>query len=252
MTMENEYVVRLKDVAVYHTDDPFSELSESKRIKEGELVLSEVDMEVRRGEFVYLIGRVGSGKSSLLKTLYAEIPLLEGEGMVAGFDLRGLKRRKIPYLRRNIGIVFQDLQLLTDRNVFENLRYVMKATGWKNEADIRSRIDDVLNLVGLTNKHYKMPFELSGGEQQRLVIARALLNSPSLILADEPTGNLDPVTADSIVKLFHAIAASGTAIIMSTHNTSFIESYPSRTILFSHNKIREIDVSELFGTESSM
>ena len=252
MTMDNDCVVRLKDVAIYHTHDPFETLTGSRALKEGELVLSGVNMEIRRGEFVYLIGRVGSGKSSLLKTLYAELPLVEGEGSVAGFDLRTLKRKQIPYLRRKLGIVFQDLQLLSDRNVFENLRYVMLATGWKGEAEIRSRIDEILDKVGLTNKHYKMPFELSGGEQQRLVIARALLNSPALILADEPTGNLDPVTADSIISLFHSIAQSGTAIIMSTHNTSFIESYPARTLLFSHNKISEIDVNELLGVETSI
>lgn len=247
--MENDCVVRLKDVAIYHNDDPFSTLT-PKRREEGELVLAGVDMEIRRGEFVYLIGRVGSGKSSLLKTLYAELPLVEGEGEVAGFALRGLKRRQIPYLRRKIGIVFQDLQLLSDRNVYENLRYVMKATGWKSEADIRARIDEILGKVGLTNKHYKMPFELSGGEQQRLVIARALLNSPALILADEPTGNLDPLTAESIVALFHEIAQAGTAIVMSTHNTSFIERYPSRTLLFAHNRISEIDVNELLGCKN--
>ena len=252
MTMENDCVVRLADVAIYHTDDPFATLTERKRMKEGELVLAEVNLEIRRGEFVYLIGRVGSGKSSLLKTLYAELPLVEGEGCVAGFDLRRLKRSRIPCLRRKLGIVFQDLQLLADRNVYENLRCVMRATGWKNEAEIRSRIDDMLDKVGLANKHYKMPFELSGGEQQRLVIARALLNSPALILADEPTGNLDPVTADSIVQLFHEIAQAGTAIVMSTHNTSFIERYPSRTLLFANNRIREIDVDELLRAETSI
>ena len=252
MTGANDCVVSLKGVDIYHTDDPFSNLSERTCMRDGELVLADVNLEVSKGEFVYLIGRVGSGKSSLLKTLYAEIPLLKGEGKVAGFGLRRLKRKNIPYLRRNIGIVFQDLQLLTDRNVFENLRYVMKATGWKRDMEINARIEQVLRLVGLEMKHYKMPVELSGGDQQRLVIARALLNSPKLILADEPTGNLDPVTADSIVRLFHDIAASGTAVIMSTHNTSFIESYPSRTILFSHNRIREIDINELLGDKSSI
>ena len=249
--MENDCAVKLAGVAVYHTANPFETLTAGKRLKrDGELVLSDVNLEIRRGEFVYLIGRVGSGKSSLLKTLYAELPLVEGEGEVAGFALRGLKRSRIPYLRRKIGIVFQDLQLLSDRNVYENLRYVMKATGWKNEAEIRSRIDDTLDKVGLANKHYKMPFELSGGEQQRLVIARALLNSPALILADEPTGNLDPVTAESIVQLFHEIARAGTAVVMSTHNTSFIERYPSRTLLFANNRVQEIDVNELLGSKN--
>ena len=155
-----------------------------------------------------------------------------GEGCVVGFDLRKLRRRQIPYLRRKIGIVFQDYQLLTDRNVFQNLYYVMRATGWRAETEIRRRIDEVLQLVGLEAKHYKMPFELSGGEQQRLVIARALLNKPRLLLADEPTGNLDPVTADGIMRLFLTIARSGCAVVMSTHNTNLIEEYPARTLVF--------------------
>ncbi len=191
---------------------------------------------------VYLLGRVGSGKSSLLKTLYAEVELLTGEGRIAGFDLRRLRRRDIPYLRRRIGIVFQDYQLLTDRNVFMNLHYVMKATGWKEETRIRERIDEVLNLVNLTQKSYKMPYELSGGEQQRLVIARALLNEPRVVLADEPTGNLDPVTADGIMQLFRQIASRGCAVVMSTHNTSLIENYPARAILFAQGRIREVDL----------
>ena len=174
--MSEKYVVRLKNAAIYHADNPFGSTSESKLLQRGEMVLSDVNLCVAPGEFVYLLGRVGSGKSTLLKTLYAEVQLLTGEGRVAGFDLRRLKRRDIPYLRRRIGIVFQDYQLLTDRNVFMNLYYVMKATGWKHESEIRERIDQVLNLVDLGAKSYKMPFELSGGEQQRLVIARALLN----------------------------------------------------------------------------
>lgn len=176
MQTDNKYVVRLRDAAIYHADDPFGSRPEKKLLRQGEMVLSEINLSVAPGEFVYLIGRVGSGKSSLLKTLYAEVQLLTGEGHVAGFDLRRLRRRDIPYLRRRIGIVFQDYQLLTDRNVFMNLYYVMKATGWKREQEIRERIDRVLGLVGLGAKSYKMPFELSGGEQQRLVIARALLN----------------------------------------------------------------------------
>ena len=251
--MAKNCVVRLKNVAIYHHDDPFATLTDARRAKkEGELVLSDVDLEIQAGEFVYLIGRVGSGKSSLLKTLYAELPLVEGEGEVAGFELRGLRSSRIPYLRCKIGVVFQDMQLLTDRNVAENLRYVLLATGWKDEKAMRSRIDEILDKVCLADKHHKMPFELSGGEQQRLVIARALLNSPELILADEPTGNLDPVSAESIVALFHSIAQSGTAIVMSTHNTSFIESHPSRTLLFAHNRIREIDISELLGIETAI
>ena len=242
--MEEEYVVKLENVSVYHADDPFGNCSPAKLLKRGELVLSEVNLKVAAGEFVYLLGRVGSGKSTLLKTLYAEMPLLAGEGNIAGFDLRRLRRREIPHLRRSIGIVFQDYQLLTDRNVFLNLHYVMKATGWKNEAQIRERIDKVLGLVELQNKAYKMPFELSGGEQQRLVIARALLNDPKVLLADEPTGNLDPVTADGIMQLFRRIAARGCAVVMSTHNTALLEKYPARSILFSQGKIREINLEE--------
>ena len=207
-------------------------------------VLSDLDLEVREGEFVYLIGRVGSGKSSLLKILYADLQLVSGEGSVAGFDLRRLRRRDIPCLRRRMGIVFQDYQLLTDRNVFMNLYYVMKATGWKRETEIRQRIGEVLQVVRLESKSYKMPFELSGGEQQRLVIARALLNRPRLLLADEPTGNLDPVTADGIMTLFREIASRGCAVVMSTHNTSLIEQYPARAVLFSHGRIREVDLRE--------
>lgn len=237
-------VVELKDVAIYHTD------GRSRKIKaDDELVLSDVNLSVREGEMVYFIGRVGSGKSTLLKTLYAEVPLMEGEGYVAGIDLRKIHRRDIPYLRRRMGIVFQDYQLLDDRNVFLNLYDVMKATGWKKDVDIRHRIDEVLRIVGLENKAYKMPFELSGGEQQRLTIARALVNSPRLLLADEPTGNLDPVTADGIMRLFQEITAKGCAIIMSTHNTALIEQYPARTLLFSKGKIREIDVEKSFAEE---
>ena len=205
-----------------------------------------MNFDINAGEFVYLIGRVGSSKSSLLKTLYAELQLIEGEGSVAGFDLRKMRRRDVSRLRRRIGIVFQDYQLLTDRNVFMNLYYVMKATGWTNESEIRKRIDEVLRVVSLETKGYKMPFELSGGEQQRLVIARALLNRPKLLLADEPTGNLDPVTADGIIRLFQEIARQGTAVVMSTHKTALIEEYPSRTILFSHGKIQEVDVAGMF------
>ena len=240
--MNEKYVVNLRDVAIYHADDPFGGCSEKKLLQRGEMVLSEVNLSVAPGEFVYLIGRVGSGKSSLLKTLYAEVQLLTGKGYVAGFDLRRLRRKDIPYLRRRIGIVFQDYQLLTDRNVFMNLYYVMKATGWKREQEIRERIDQVLGLVELGAKSYKMPFELSGGEQQRLVIARALLNDPQVLLADEPTGNLDPVTADGIMQLFQKIASQGCAVVMSTHNTALIENYPARAVLFSKGRIREVDL----------
>ena len=237
--MEQKKVIRLKDVAIYHAGE-YS--SVKAMLREGEMVLSDVDLEVSRGEFVYLLGRVGSGKSSLLKTLYAEVPLLVGHGMIAGFDLRTLRRKDIPYLRRRIGIVFQDYQLLTDRNVVMNLYYVMKATGWKRETEIRERIDEVLSLVDLGKKSYKMPYELSGGEQQRLVIARALLNNPEVLLADEPTGNLDPLTADGIMQLFRRIAERGCAVVMSTHNTALIENYPARAILFAQGHISEVDL----------
>ncbi len=240
--MEEKYVIELSGAAIHHADDAFGRDSSRKKMQQAEMVLSDVDLKVAPGEVVYLLGRVGSGKSSLLKTLYAEVELLTGEGRIAGFDLRRLRRRDIPYLRRRIGIVFQDYQLLTDRNVFMNLHYVMKATGWKEETRIRERIDEVLNLVNLTQKSYKMPYELSGGEQQRLVIARALLNEPRVVLADEPTGNLDPVTADGIMQLFRQIAKSGCAVVMSTHNTSLIENYPARAILFASGQIHEIDL----------
>ena len=243
--MGEQNVIRLRGVTIYHTDDPFGSRSEKKLLQQGELILSDLNFDINAGEFVYLIGRVGSGKSSLLKTLYAELQLIEGEGYVAGFDLRKLKRREIPMLRRRIGIVFQDYQLLTDRNVFMNLYYVMKATGWKNESEIRKRIDEVLKVVSLEAKGYKMPFELSGREQQRLVIARALLNRPRLLLADEPTGNLDPLTAEGIIRLFQEIARQGCAVVMSTHNTALIEEYPSRTILFSKGKIKEVPVQTM-------
>ena len=243
--MGEQNVIRLRGVTIYHTDDPFGSRSEKKLLQQGELILSDLNFDINAGEFVYLIGRVGSGKSSLLKTLYAELQLIDGEGYGAGGDLRKLKRREIPMLRRRIGIVFQDYQLLTDRNVFMNLYYVMKATGWKNESEIRKRIDEVLKVVSLEAKGYKMPFELSGGEQQRLVIARALLNRPRLLLADEPTGNLDPLTAEGIIRLFQEIARQGCAVVMSTHNTALIEEYPSRTILFSKGKIKEVPVQTM-------
>ncbi len=237
--MERNSVIELKGVSIYHGDS-----SRGKR-HERDLILSDVNLTVDEGEFVYLIGRVGTGKSSLLKTLYAEVELTEGEGMVVGFDLRKLRRRQIPYLRRSMGIVFQDFQLLTDRNVFLNLYDVMRATGWRNEEDIRCRIDEVLKLVGLEHKSYKMPFELSGGEQQRLTIARALINKPRLLLADEPTGNLDPVTAEGIMEIFRRVADSGCTVVMSTHNIALIEQFPSRTILFAQGHISEVDVNSI-------
>lgn len=194
------------------------------------VVLKNVSFELHSGEFVYLIGRVGSGKSSLMKSMYCEIPLAEGEAMVLDYDLTTIKKKDIPYLRRKIGIVFQDFQLLTDRSVYDNLRFVLEATGWNDLNDINDRIEESLRQVGMLNKSYKMPHELSGGEQQRIVIARALLNKPVLVLADEPTGNLDPDTGHQIVTLLHEIAENGTAVIMATHNMQLVEEFPGRVI----------------------
>lgn len=194
------------------------------------VVLKHVDFTLAAGEFVYLIGKVGSGKSSLLKSMYAEIPVFTGEASVMDTPLVGIRRKDIPMLRRQIGIVFQDFQLLTDRNVYDNLRFVLEATGWRDADERDERIEEVLKQVGMANKSYKMPHELSGGEQQRIVIARALLNRPRLILADEPTGNLDPVTGDTIVRTLRDIAASGTAVIMATHNMQLVEQYPARVM----------------------
>ena len=237
--MESKRVIDLKNVSVYLGD------GRRRDTDENDLILSNINLTVDEGELVYFIGRVGTGKSTLLKMMYAEVEVADGEAKVVGFDLKGLKRSQIPYLRRSMGIVFQDFQLLTDRNVFLNLYDVMRATGWRNEEDIRCRIDEVLNLVGLSHKSYKMPFELSGGEQQRLAIARALVNKPRLILADEPTGNLDIRTADGIMDIFQQIAKSGCAVVMSTHNVSLIEEFPSRTILFSHGGITEVDINSV-------
>lgn len=241
--MDQNSVISLRGVSIYQTDRRSGRNADEKAVRDGELILSDVNLEVGRGELLYLIGRVGSGKSTLLKTLYAELSLHVGEGRVAGFDLRTLRRRDIPMLRRKIGIVFQDYQLLGDRNVFMNLYFVMKATGWSDETAIRRRADEVLNLVGLENKLHKMPFELSGGEQQRLVIARALLNDPEVVLADEPTGNLDPVSAEGIMQVFRKIAEGGCSVVMSTHNTNILEDYPSRALLFSAGRVKEVDIN---------
>ena len=198
--------------------------------REENRVLHEASFTLRSGEFVYVIGKVGSGKSSLLKSLYCEIPIQAGEAQLLEYDLRKIKRKHIPFLRRKLGIVFQDFQLLTDRSVSKNLEFVLKATGWKKQAEIRARIEEVLRQVGMPDKGYKMPHELSGGEQQRIAIARALLNHPRLILADEPTGNLDPETSGQIVQLLHAICQQGTAVIMTTHNYTLVHNYPARIV----------------------
>ncbi|MDQ6845280.1 MAG: ATP-binding cassette domain-containing protein [Bacteroidota bacterium] len=202
------------------------------------LILGNVNIVVNRGEFVYLVGKTGTGKSSLLKTLYGDLGLREGEGNVVGYDLPSLDWKKVPYLRRNLGVVFQDFQLLTDRNVNENLKFVLKATGWKDDKLMDEKIADVLDKVGLKTKGFKMPFELSGGEQQRVDIARALLNSPKLILADEPTGNLDPETSDEIMQLlFHISRDYGTTIVMATHDYPVINKFPARTIKTERGKV---------------
>lgn len=250
--MERKIVAKLENTAIYHAENPNITLTPRTREKAGEKVLENLNLEIAAGEVIYLIGRVGSGKSSLLKTIYGELPLVEGMGEVAGFDLTKLKRNKIPYLRRKVAMVFQELILLSDRNVHDNLLCALEATGWKGKGAIEHRIEEVLSLVGLEGKAQKMPFELSGGERQRLIIARALLNSPEVILADEPTVNLDPLTAEGIVRLFHNIAQQGTAVIMSTHNTSLIESYPSRTLVFAQGTAREVDIQELLGAKSSI
>lgn len=205
---------------------------QNANIYQGEnLVLQDVNLRVEKGEFVYLVGKTGTGKSSLLKTLYGELPLREGQASVVGYNLRDLTWKTVPYLRRNLGVVFQDFQLLTDRNVQENLKFVLRATGWKDDKLMNEKIADVLEKVGLKSKGFKMPFELSGGEQQRVDIARALLNSPKLILADEPTGNLDPETSDEIMNLLIYIARDyGTTVVMATHDYIVIQKFPARTV----------------------
>lgn len=248
--MEKKIVIKLQGAAVYHAENPNVTLTPRIRETEGEKVLENLEFEIASGEVVYMIGRVGSGKTSLLKTLYGELPLVEGKGKVAGFDLSELRNRDVPYLRRKVGMVFQEMILLSDSNVYDNLLVALRATGWDDKFEMNRRIDEVLTLVGLNDKMMKMPFELSGGEKQRLVIARALLNSPEVILADEPTANLDPLTAEGIVRLFHDIAAQGTAVVMSTHNTSLVENYPSRTLLFAQGKISEVNIQELIATKS--
>lgn len=204
------------------------------------IVLDDASFSLCSGEFVYVIGKVGSGKSSLLKALYCEIPISGGKALLLDYDLSHIKRKNIPYLRRRLGIVFQDFQLLTDRSVIKNLEFVLKATGWKNKNDISKRINEVLTQVGMQTKGYKMPHELSGGEQQRIVIARALLNTPDIILADEPTGNLDPETSGQIVQLLHDICEKGTAVIMTTHNYTLVHNYPARIVKCENARLYDV------------
>ena len=204
------------------------------------LVLKNVNFQLEEGQFVYLIGRVGSGKSSLMKTMYAEVPIEMGEARIFDYDLSAIRRKDVPMLRRQIGVVFQDFQLLSDRSVYDNLLFVLKATGWKNKTDIDERINEVLSEVGMENKSYKMPHELSGGEQPRIAIARALLNRPKLILADEPTGNLDQETGHQIMSLLHRICAEGTAVIMATHNIQLTEDFPARVVKCEDKNVIEL------------
>jgi cell division transport system ATP-binding protein len=220
----NDFLVHLDNGQLYHQKS---------------LILSEINLKISPGEFVYLIGKTGSGKTTLLRTLYGDLPLSAGQGHVAGFDLRQLKSAAVPYLRRKLGIIFQDFHLLTDRSVKDNLLFVMQATGWKNKQLIERRIEEVLSLVALEGKGYKMPHELSGGEQQKVVIARALINDPLLIIADEPTGNLDPDISDEIIRLMHNIKRDGSAVIMATHDYRLIEKFPSRIIKVENNRLNE-------------
>jgi cell division transport system ATP-binding protein len=223
--MDQKTVIELIDVQVFQGKN---------------LILSDVDINIKQGEFVYLIGQTGSGKSSLLKTLYGEVPLIKGQGTIAEVNLKELKATQVPFLRRKLGIVFQDFQLLTDRTVYKNLEFVLDATGWKNESDKKKRIDEVLELVNLSTKDFKMPHELSGGEQQRVVIARALLNHPEIILADEPTGNLDPKVSDDIMNLLIHISKTGTAILMATHDYRIIQKFPGKILRCENGIVGEV------------
>ena len=212
-------------------------------VQNEKIVLSDLSFNINSGELVYLTGKVGSGKSSIIRVLNAEISLSSGSGSIAGYDLRKIKRKQIPYLRRKLGVIFQDFQLLSDRNIFNNLSFVLKATGWKNKSEISERIDHVLQKVDLKDKILKMPHQLSGGEQQRIVIARALLNDPAIILADEPTGNLDPETSFGLMELLGDINRGGSTIIMATHNYPLIKKFPARTLRCENNQVMEFESS---------
>lgn len=224
--MQNNNIINFEKASIFHEDH---------------LVLSNVSFKISKGEFVYIIGRVGSGKTSLIKTINAELPLKVGTANVADFQLETIKIKQIPLLRRKLGIVFQDFQLLIDRNVQDNLSFVLKATGWKNKEEIDERINEVLGKVGLEYKGYKMPHQLSGGEQQRVVIARALLNNPEIILADEPTGNLDPETSEGIMKILREISATGRAVVMATHNYPLLKKFDARTLKCENGSLSEVE-----------
>jgi len=218
-------VLHLKDAAIYQRET---------------LILSEVNIEIEKGEFVYLIGKTGTGKSSFMKTLYGDLPLTEGEGSIVDYDLRTLREKNIPFLRRKLGVVFQDFKLLNDRNVNDNLLFVLKATGWKDKAAMDAKIEEVLKKVGMGTKGFKNPYQLSGGEQQRIAIARALLNDPELILADEPTGNLDPQTSVEVMEVLQQISKNGKTILMATHDYALLLKYPSKTLKCDGQKVFEV------------
>jgi cell division transport system ATP-binding protein len=228
-TLPLDVIIELNDCQIWQQDHP---------------VLTNVSFKVSKGEFLYLVGRVGSGKTSVIKTLNAQLPLKVGSGIVAGYNLSKLRKKDVPMLRRKLGIVFQDFQLLTDRSVRANLEFVLKATGWKSKSSTDARIGDVLEKVGLSDKGHKMPHQLSGGEQQRIVIGRALLNDPDIILADEPTGNLDPETSEGIIKLLRDISLTGRAVIVATHNYTILKKFPSRTLRCDDSKLVEVKNDE--------
>lgn len=224
--------------------DTIIELRKASIFQQDELILADVDLNVNKGDLIYIIGKVGSGKSSLLKTLYANLPLKLGYGKVSDFELENIKRKQIPYLRRKLGIVFQDFQLMTDRSVYENLKFVLKSTGWRKNSEIDTRINEVLQKVGLPDKVFSMPHKLSGGEQQRIVIARALLNEPDIILADEPTGNLDPKTSEDILRLLVDISRTGRAVVIVTHDYPIISKFPSTIYKCDKGSFMEVFAAE--------
>lgn len=216
------------------------ELKSASIFQKENLVLSDINLKIDKGEFIYLIGKTGAGKSSFMKTLYADLPLKEGEGSIVGYDLAALKENEIPFLRRKLGVVFQDFKLLSDRTIYNNLEFVLKATGWKDKDQMKQKIEEVLNKVGMASKGFKFPHEISGGEQQRVAIARALLNDPELIIADEPTGNLDPQTSVEVMGILREINQNGNTILMATHDYALILKYPSKTLKLQDNKLFEV------------